>query len=930
MNPTTTDISEQLTLDGPITLTAAVLVGLGALLVFAWALWRERKILGTKQTVFFWCLRVAAVATVLWMLLAPAQRRVETSRTRRAIALVHDTTGSMRTVDPVGTADELRWAISVSDAESTPIQSGDKAVVAMGLARQHLNAALDALNHYQPEAVFVKEMTTAGRAIERVRSHLERLGRASLNSATQTSIDRQLTALDDAEFQSFQSVVNALEKGRTPTEKGWRESLPDLEYRIAGAVRSLRELARQVAVDVQSKPDEKSKPQLAKLSRQSRGERVQNRIQHLHTSTLESLEDTADVRFAEFAQTVNWSTTPPKPPATKTEEQERDPTLGTDLAMALEQVQRRSQEQPLAATFLFTDAAQNQTSEGSPQEVARRLDNTPVYVVPIGNTRYVRDVILQSVSAPAVAMRNDDVVIEANLEAHDCAGEVCHIELLQDGMVIDFRDVIFDSDFATRSVRFEQRVPEIGRQVFQIAVSPLDRESTDQNNYDEVEVNVTRSDIKVLLTDDMPRWEYRYLTQLFRRDAKVECDELLFRPRMIATGRRKATRTLPTTVDEWDQYDVVLLGDLPPDRFSTASQQALQEYLHDRGGTLVLIAGRNAMPQAYVNHPLEEILPVRPVDSQGDNGARFAFRVTEDGLSHDALMIAETETATRTAWDFVNRYSPLHEVSAWRHPLPSAETLIAAVRRDQPDANQDATSSAFLCWQPIGRGRIVYLAGPETYRLRLLRGDSLHYRFWGQLMRWAIAADLSTGTQFVRIRTNKSRYQTRDEILTTVELNDADGEPVTAENLEIQITSGDDIRTVALNSQPTVPGQYQAAIRSLPPGVYRLEPVGAKIDELQQDSLEPAVASITVQANLPREMVDTRCDLALAGQLADLSGGQVLSPTTVEEVLALTDLEPIVTETIQRKPLWLEWKYLWIVFGCLQTEWIIRKWKGLS
>ena len=319
MNPTTTttNISEQLTLDGPISLTAAVLVGLGALLVFAWALWRERKILGPKQTVIFWCLRTAAIATVLWMLLAPAQRRVETSRTRRAIAVVHDTTGSMQTIDPVGTADELRWAISVSDKDSSPIQSGDKAVVAMGLARQHLLAAVDALKHYQPEAVFVKEMTTTGRAIERVRSHLQRLSEAPVSSATKVAIDRQLTALDDAEFQSFQSVTNALEKGRTPTEKGWRESLPDLEYRIAGAVRSLRELARQVAVDVQSQPDESIKPQLAKLSQQSRGERVRNRIGHLQSATLKTIEDTADVRFAEFAQAVNWSSTLPKPKVNK-------------------------------------------------------------------------------------------------------------------------------------------------------------------------------------------------------------------------------------------------------------------------------------------------------------------------------------------------------------------------------------------------------------------------------------------------------------------------------------------------------------------------------------------------------------------------------------------------------------------------------------
>lgn len=48
---------------------------------------------------------------------------------------------------------------------------------------------------------------------------------------------------------------------------------------------------------------------------------------------------------------------------------------------------------------------------------------------PIGNTQYVRDIIVQSVFCPAVAMRNDDIVIEAVIQAYDCEGEACLVEL---------------------------------------------------------------------------------------------------------------------------------------------------------------------------------------------------------------------------------------------------------------------------------------------------------------------------------------------------------------------------------------------------------------------------------------------------------------------------------------------------------------------
>jgi hypothetical protein len=238
--------------------------------------------------------------------------------------------------------------------------------------------------------------------------------------------------------------------------------------------------------------------------------------------------------------------------------------------------------------------------------------------------------------------------------------------------------------------------------------------------------------------------------------------------------------------------------------------------------------------------------------------------------------------------------------------------------------------NAFLCWQPVGRGRIVYLSGPETYRLRFLRGDRLHYRFWGQLLRWAIASDLAAGTELVRIRTDRSRYTSRETVEAIVELKGAEGEPIAADDIQVRLTRGDDVRTAPLTTTNT-PGEYRAEIPSLPAGVYRIEPIGPAVEQLQSDGeQEPASASFTVQAESSPELVDTRADLALAQQIADITGGQAAPPTAVAEILELTNLEPIVTERVERRPLWVQWKYLWIVFGCLQTEWVIRKWKGLS
>ncbi len=939
MDPTTTNTTERLDFDGPIGLSLSVVLGLLLVALFAWALWREQHVLGRRNLLLFGVLRVVALATVIWLLLAPARVRIDSSTTRRAVVLMTDVSGSMQTVDPAGSADDLRWAISgTAPQRSTSVEAADRANAAVGMARQQLLRATEALNRHEAESIVVDAVGSADEAIERAREHLQNLletsGSRAVSVESKSLLLRLISRIDAPEFAALDQLSTALKRGRTPSQKGWRESLPDIESQLAGIEQTLRELSRHIVAEETDRIARDKPELLTSIQNASRVARAGSFLDRLEQTTLTAVRAEADVRSSSFDLAVRAYSDPASPreslaPWTRPDESGLE-LAATDLSAAMDQIHREHQEQPLAAVFLVTDVHHNESSELNPRDAAAALDGTPVYIVPIGNTEHVRDVVLQSVSAPAVAMRNDDIVIEVALQAHDCAGEACLVQLLQDGEVVDFREVLLDTAFASRAVRFEQQMPTIGEQQFQVAITPLEGEASEDNNYDEFEVNVTRSDIKVLLADEWPRWEYRYLAQLFRRDPKVECDELLYHPRMIATGRREETKTLPITADDWDQYDVVLLGDLPPDHFPAAAQDALSEYLQKRGGTLVLIAGRESMPQAYVNHPLEELLPVLPIEDANHRTPGYSFQVTDEGSDHEALMIAETDEETRLAWEFVNRFSPINHVSEWRRPRPSAHTLIAAVPRNSLNSDADARNSAFLCWQPLGRGRVVYLSGPDTYRLRLLRGDQLHYRFWGQLLRWVIASDLSAGTEFVRIRTDRSRYDTHDDVQATVRLTNEEGEPVVAEGISVRLVSSDDERTVPLTGVSEVPGEYTATIRSLPPGVYRIEAVGDVVDSLQQEGLEAASASFTVQAELPLELVDVRSDRALARQIAGVTGGQVLPPTAVDEILRLTDLSPIVSQSVERRPLWLEWKYLWLIFGCLQLEWIVRKWKGLS
>ncbi|MCG6155917.1 hypothetical protein [Rubinisphaera margarita] len=917
---------EYLSLEGPFSLGLTVLMVLLLIGLFAWSLWRERYVLGVKLTSLFFALRMVVLATVVWMLLAPTSVQITTQTTPKQVTLAIDASQSMSLVDLPGRADQARWQLASREAESSrALEAVDAAVAATGQASLELDEAVIALRSHRSESDVHRILQRVGDSLAMTTTQLDVLSEEPLPEDLRSRVLKERTAISSGQFSGFEELLVAIRKGRTPKEQSWRESLTDLQFELVQRHAQLQHLA--AAVSEQASAEATADV----IGPQSRYQYAMACLRQVRERLLAQVDETVDIQFAMFDDTVSplRSEQIDRTVEADSRSESRINGTSTNLTLALEELMRTPAERASAAMFLLSDVAHNHPGTDPPGDVVQRTHSMPIYVVPIGNTNRVRDLAVQNVSAPKVAMRNDDVVIEVTLEGYELAGEKCLVELLQEGTSLDFREIALESDFVSRIVRFERQLSEIGNQTFQIAVTPLEAEATEENNYSEFDVNVTRNDLKVLLADEMPRWEYRYLTQLFRRDAKIECDELLFHPRVIATGRRAETQSLPTTAEQWDQYDVVILGDLAPEHFPASAQQSLQEYAVQRGGTVIIIAGQNAMPDQYRRQPLVDWLPVTEGPARPPSELDLAFQLTREGEDHAALMIGESTQQTKLAWEFVNQFAPLHDLSSWCIPKPSAHTLIAAVQRghEQPT---DTVSDVFLAWQPFGRGRIVYLAGPETYRLRFLRGDQLHYRFWGQLMRWAIASEMTVGSEFIRIATEKSRYTPEETVYATVKLQDAEGRPVLSEEMSLQLTSRTLERTVPLRPVDGIPGEYQAEILPLPTGVYQIEPQGPEIEPLLAMGETESRSSFTVLANRPLELADTRSNRGLATQLAEVSHGLVIPPTAIGTILQLLDLEPIVTEQTQRVPLWQRWSYLWLIVCCLGVEWSCRKWFGLS
>ena len=606
----------------------------------------------------------------------------------------------------------------------------------------------------------------------------------------------------------------------------------------------------------------------------------------------------------------------------------------TDLSGVLEQLAKARSSSATRLAVVYTDGRHNAPDGATPQEAAAELGDMPVFLVPVGSTALVRDLVVHRVKAPSSVVERDSAVIEAIVTAFDSDGQHSEIVLRHEGKVIDRKSLEFTGDRIDRRVTFEVYADELGWQEYELSLQAIDGEASEANNVAPISWEVVKDKFRVLLSDGVSQWEYRYLQQLFRRDPHVECDELLFFPRLRGTGNLATHPTFPKTVDDWAMYDVVILGDISPRQLSRASQESLVEYVRSRDGHLILIGGRDHMPQAYQGQPLMDLLPVEPYP--GPLYDSYTVALTDEGRLHSALAIEDGAKMSELAWQSVYDQKPLGALNAYCKPKATARTLIeaipygTAVSVELPQA--DSEQPVFLCWQQVGSGKVVYLSTPQTWKLRFLRGDRRHHRFWGQMLRWVTATNLGSGFELVRLSTDQTRYNVNQPVEITVWLKDQTGRPLAGQDVGVSAHVLDKtVTTVPLVPDDEIAGRYTASIKGLPAGAYEIVVEGAIVDQLLSGQSEQTnVRSlISIESSDSLEMMDTRCDRALLEQIAKTTGGRVVPPTAVAEVLQLASLSPEVHENVERTPLWNRWPNLWIILGCLFTEWIVRKAKGL-
>jgi len=1003
--------------------TAAIILG-GAVEAVAALYKRERRVIPKRLGYTLCILRATAITLAALILMQPVFVRVKTRNIERRVAVLLDISKSMDFVDRLWTASgKLSWGreFGLVAAADNPLPSLAKldtllsdlqpwASLAGGSHLADTDGALATLleNGIEDARAVHAEIE---RCIQNLAPHSKpeaKPQRDVMEGMMRLVWNQILPALDTAHRElrrgatpQLLKVTDALRQySDTMTqvrlaadEVYWRE-LPDAAREAVDAlVTTTRvELATQLLLGKERKNKEVFMDRLAarydvdffrfglgvqRIPRLSEKEAVWDiyatePAPAQHTAETPGDEDAADA--ASTNETAAVSEPDPEiilpPPLAGTEiewnmaEQANIAfRMTTDIAMALEDVQKDISSEMLAGVLLVTDGIHN--GDASLDPIARRLgaQRVPVMGVRVGGTLNPFDIAVADVIAPESIFLGDNVRIRAVMRATNARGKKIRVDLLFDGYTNAVESVELDitENLWQREVRFKHLPEERGIVKYEIRTDVHEGELFDDNNSWTVDVAVSDDRTNVLLIDGSPRWEFRYLRNLFfNRDKSVHLQFHVVTPDLIAglnfpeeLPPASASRefgdaeagALPESRDEWRKFDIIILGDLGPDVLSEGVLEDIHHCVTERGALLVMIAGPNHMPHAYPEDSLlRRMLPMTfdntavsfrtPPDDAG-----YTLALTPSGKAHAVMQQSPSLAENDSIWAQMPNLS-------WRVPVkelrPGAEVLAYAQPLSDPFAGRirfsfenvaeqldesmrEQNRNALIIASRFGRGKILSLMFDRTWRFRYRVGDTHHHRFWGQVMRWGVGEKLRAGDEFFRLGTDRVVYTPGMPVQVVGRvLNREDGTPVRNVILNAILTPEGDTETV-LDRQRLIyredsNGLYEAEFKGL-------ETSGRYTVHLHRRDENRTIETqfLIIPTRRPVELANVAATSEHLERVARLSGGRVIEPDEINQLLDAFGEGRRTMEERLRRVLWDNPLLFILIVALLTAEWILRK-----
>ncbi len=597
----------------------------------------------------------------------------------------------------------------------------------------------------------------------------------------------------------------------------------------------------------------------------------------------------------------------------------------TRIAAALMEVGEGRAGRAPKGILLISDGRSNEfQGQAEVYQAARylRTHKVPVWTMPLGSDTDVRDVTLTASLSSNYILADQPASIRVTVASSGYDNWHVKLNLYREEVYVTSAQVELQSGHA--EVRFPIREETQGAFQYRVAVEPLPGEADTANNERRLVARIVNEKVKVLVVEAKPHWDSKFLLRALRSDMNVEVTSIFHinRDKTFAVVERISAEDalvkevvpgvqMPRTKEALYGYDCVILGRHMDDVFTSKDLSLLQDYVIERGGSVVFFRGK---PYTLASPQLARLEPV----TWGEGAVHDVhFDLTGEGKSHPMFNYA----AHASPGDVIVRELP-GMTSITR--VDDQRSLAVVLAQTEDDRN--GQPMATVAYHRYGKGKVMSIGAAGLWQWGFLPEslqayDDIHTRFWSQMIRWLISDSEFLPGQDISFVVDRHTYEPgemvrlalnaklvdRARFRPRIELTDPTGE----KTVLIPERQGESDTLYAAYYLPEHEGQYEAVLFD---NTGRPETDRVRFT-VYDDSLEARYV---------------QSDRGLLAQLARTTGGESLTLEDLPELPArIKAFEQLFRAELRPQDVWDRGSVFGLLVALLGCEWLIRRLSGM-
>jgi hypothetical protein len=622
----------------------------------------------------------------------------------------------------------------------------------------------------------------------------------------------------------------------------------------------------------------------------------------------------------------------------------------TQVVSSVRSIIEGLQGQRVAGVVVLTDGRDTPSESLAEGITAVKAYGIKVYPVPVGSDAAPRNIDIRSMTIQDNAFKGDIVNVSAIVHTTGFeAGHRVHLGLVDaktklllrglDGLPAE-KDVAVDSD-KPQTVELPFKATQIGIQEVMVEATPQPGEINDADNRRTSPIEVLDAKINVVYVEGYPRWEYRNIKNEMLREPTINLSCILQSADTLFTQEHTKIdpslglkyfpyNKFPESLEQLQEADVVLFGDVDPQRMSDSQLQILRTFVEDYGGGFGMIAGIRWSPIAYRNTPIQDLLPVTISNVQPETFSSISsgFRpvITREGL--DSSMFRFFADRKVNEQYIKEKIPPIFWYCRGVTPKPGLGEVYSEHPVDLIGENRKAP---LLVVGHFGAGRTLFSATDDSWRWRFYTGESIFDTYWVQQIRY-LARSKKLGSRGMTFTSSRDAYEVGEQVRLSLHILNRKLLLQLPEQLSVDITdgAGQTVRRETLVRQEGQGDTYTAQFPADRIGIFT-----ATLPAVTADARDLHVRlDVVIPAReLEQPQVDRTLLARLAAETSALLPGQS-EPKLIELAIARSDLLKIPSAArsiplFSDMPLWDAPLAMAAFVLLITTEWVLRKVFGM-